>query len=64
MFDESAYVIRGGFPTGDTAALAFDEADLVRALHAYRFFYPTVSFEATWRGNRDGGSSPTECSPP
>ncbi|KRC46825.1 hypothetical protein ASE16_15580 [Leifsonia sp. Root227] len=63
MFDESAYVITGGFPNGDTAALAFDEADLVRALHAYRFFYPTVSFEATWRGNLDGGVVPNQVFP-
>jgi hypothetical protein len=35
-----------------------DEADFVRAVHAYRFFFPTVSLEATWRGNLAGGVVP------
>jgi hypothetical protein len=54
VFDED-YDVIGGYPTEATAARAHDEADFVRAVHAYRFFWPTVSFEATWRGNLAGG---------
>src|SRR5262245_47190478 len=44
-----------GFPTPDTARRIQDEQDEQRALQAYRFFYPTVSMEATFQGPRDGG---------
>lgn len=37
------YEFRGGYPTPETTQKAFDEADLNRAVRAYRFFYPTVS---------------------
>ncbi len=53
MADDYEFV--GGYPTPETVARAYDEADLNRAVSAYRFFYPTVSFEATWRGNLAGG---------
>jgi hypothetical protein len=33
----------------------FDDQDLQRAIEAYRFFYPTVSMEAIFQGNRDLG---------
>ena len=33
----------GGFPTKETAARLYDEADLNRAIQTYRFFYPNVS---------------------
>src|SRR3954463_11096949 len=39
-----AYVFEGGFPTPETVVRAYDDADLNRAIQAYRFFYPSVSF--------------------
>lgn len=47
----SPYVFEGGYPTAETVQRAYDDADLARAVQAYKFFYPTVSFEGTWRGN-------------
>lgn len=35
-----AYRFQGGFPTRETVDRAYDDADLVRAVTAYRFFYP------------------------
>ncbi|MEV4154388.1 DUF1254 domain-containing protein [Nocardia salmonicida] len=58
MADEYDYV--GGFPTAQTVRRAYDEADLNRAVAAYRFFWPTVSLEATWRGNLSGGVVPNQ----
>src|SRR4029079_7718019 len=49
---EPMYVFEGGYPTRETVQRAYDEADLNRAVSAYRFFYPTVSIMATWQGNR------------
>ena len=44
-----------GFPpVADTQTL-YDDADLNRAIQAYRFFYPTVSGAAIFKGNRDIG---------
>jgi hypothetical protein len=37
------YVTEHGFPTAEMAERAYDDADLNRAIQAYRFFYPTVS---------------------
>ena len=49
------YEFKGGYPTPETIRRAYDDADLARAVQAYKFFYPTVSFEGTWRGNlREG----------
>jgi hypothetical protein len=50
------YEFEGGYPTAETVQRAYDEADLARAVQAYKFFYPTVSFEGTWRGNLAGGA--------
>jgi hypothetical protein len=47
---ERRYEFKGGYPTPDTVQRAFDEADLNRAIHAYRFFYPTVSSAAIFKG--------------
>ncbi len=58
--DPSAYVFEGGYPTSDTIRQAFDDADLNRAVSAYRFFYPTVSIMATWKGNLDAGMVPNK----
>jgi hypothetical protein len=51
----SPYVFAGGFPTPETAARAYDDADLERAIQAYKFFYPTVSGAAIVRGNEQIG---------
>ncbi|WNH47245.1 DUF1254 domain-containing protein [Stenotrophomonas aracearum] len=48
---QSNYEFVGGYPTPETVRNAYDDADLARAVQAYKFFYPTVSFEGTWRGN-------------
>ena len=45
----------GGYPTPETVRRAYDEADLNRAVQAYRFFYPSVSIMATWKGNLRAG---------
>ena len=37
------YSFERGFPTQDTVTRAYDDADLNRAIQAYRFFYPNVS---------------------
>src|SRR5262245_11551687 len=39
----SPYSFERGFPTQDTVTRAYDDADLNRAIQAYRFFYPNVS---------------------
>jgi hypothetical protein len=38
-----SYVFEGGFPAAETIERAYDDADLNRAVQAYRFFFPTVS---------------------
>src|ERR1700742_4942544 len=58
-----SYQFVGGYPTPETVSRAYDEADLNRAVSAYRFFYPTVSFEATWRGNLAAGVVPNKVFP-
>jgi hypothetical protein len=44
-----------GFPSHDSAHHARDGADLQRAIVAYRFWYPTVSMEGIFNGNREIG---------
>jgi hypothetical protein len=44
-----------GYPTPETASRARDNADFQRAVTAYRFWYPTVSVEAIFEGNRSVG---------
>lgn len=53
--DSPAYVFNGGFPTEETIQKAYDDADLARAIQAYKFFYPTVSGIAIIEGNRKIG---------
>ncbi|WP_254707617.1 hypothetical protein [Rhodococcus pyridinivorans] len=60
MFDGDRPRFEGGYPTEETIRRAYDDADLVRAIQCYRFFYPTVSLEATWRGNLSGGVVPNK----
>jgi hypothetical protein len=55
---EYAYDFPLGFPTSDTEAQAFDDADLNRAIAAYRFFYPTVSGMGILKGNEKVGVYP------
>jgi hypothetical protein len=49
------YEFVGGYPTPETVKRAYDEADYNRAVQAYRFFYPSVSIMATWKGNLRAG---------
>ena len=53
--DAAGYEFVGGFPTPATVARAYAEADYSRAIEAYRFFYPSVSIMATWKGNLRAG---------
>jgi len=52
----SGYAFEGGFPTPETAEASQHDTDLARAVTAYRFFYPTVSMEATFVGTRAAGA--------
>lgn len=45
------YEFPGGFPAPETAQKAYDDADLNRAVQAYRFFFPLVSGLAIFKGN-------------
>src|SRR6185437_7342780 len=45
-----AYKFERGFPTPGSAQNAYDDTDLNRAIEAYRFFYPTVSGAAIFKG--------------
>lgn len=49
--DTEGYEFVGGYPTEATIKKAYDDADLNRAIQAYKFFYPTVSGEAMVKGN-------------
>jgi hypothetical protein len=51
---------KGGFPTPDEAKKARDDADYQRAITAYRFWYPTVSCEGIFHGNRELGLKDNE----
>jgi hypothetical protein len=51
----SGYQFEGDFPTPETIEKAYDDADLNRAIQAYRFFYPTVSGVAMFKGTADVG---------
>lgn len=50
------YTFEGGYPIPDTARAIYDEADLNRAVQAYRFFYPSVSGLALFEGNVRAGA--------
>lgn len=55
-----AYEFERGFPTADTAQRAYDDVDFNRAVAAYRFFYPTVSGAAIFKGNAKLGIVPNK----
>src|SRR5262245_40375855 len=57
---ESHYSFDHGFPTADTMSQSYDDADLNRAIQAYKFFYPTVSGAAIVRGNEEIGIIPNQ----
>ena len=54
------YAFERGIPTEETVRRAYDEADLNRAIQAYKFFYPTVSGAAIIKGNMDAGIIPNK----
>ena len=56
----ATYKFDQGYPTAETSARAQDSADLERALVAYRFWYPTVSVEGIFNGNRAVGINDNE----
>jgi hypothetical protein len=59
----TSYEFDQGYPTQETVRNAYDDADYIRAVQAYKFFFPTVSFSAGFfalvdlgvRSNRAGG---------
>jgi hypothetical protein len=57
---QSHYEFLRGFPVNGTAEQAYDDADLNRAVQAYRFFYPTVSGAAIIKGNEQIGLVPNQ----
>ncbi|HEY4365708.1 MAG TPA: DUF1254 domain-containing protein [Steroidobacteraceae bacterium] len=54
------YRFERGFPTSDTTQAAYDDADLNRAIEAYRFFFATVSGAAIYKGNAKIGIVPNK----
>ncbi|GHE77934.1 hypothetical protein GCM10019059_41090 [Camelimonas fluminis] len=52
---DAGYTFKLGYPTADAAQQARDDADFQRAMTAYRFWYPTVSNEGIFEGNRAVG---------
>lgn len=57
---QNTYAFKGGFPTQEAAQKAYDDADMARAIEAYKFFYPTVSIFGTWQGNIHAGTVPNK----
>lgn len=53
--DAKPYAFERGFPTPETTERARADADLERAVIAYSFWYPTVSVEGIFEGNRTVG---------
>ncbi|HEX5270413.1 MAG TPA: DUF1254 domain-containing protein [Gemmataceae bacterium] len=53
-------LFKGAFPPPDEARKARDDADYQRAITAYRFWYPTVSCEGIFNGNREKGINDNE----
>ena len=49
------YAFERGYPTAATTQQARDDADFQRAVTTYRFWYPTVSVEGIFNGNREKG---------
>jgi hypothetical protein len=53
-------VSQSGYPKPETLEKTYNETDLDRAVQAYRFFYPTVSGMAIWKGNAKTGAVANE----
>ncbi|AKQ61533.1 DUF1254 domain-containing protein [Bordetella hinzii] len=53
--DTNAYRFERGYPTAQTSRQARADQALQRALIAYRYWYPTVSMEGIFNGNRVAG---------
>jgi hypothetical protein len=51
----SPYTFERGYPSAATTQQARNDADFQRAITAYRFWYPTVSVEGIFNGNREVG---------
>jgi hypothetical protein len=51
----TGYSFERGYPSGDAAQRAYADKDFDRAVVAYHFWYPTVSAEGIFQGNRDVG---------
>jgi hypothetical protein len=49
--EDAGYEFSGGYPSPETVQRAYDDADLNRAVQAYRFFFPSVSGLAIFKGN-------------
>ena len=60
MTEGSDTALKGGFPLADAVGRLRDEGDLQRAVTAYRFWYPTVSVEGIFNGNRELGLADNE----
>src|SRR5262249_16112076 len=54
--DGGPYKFERGFPTKETIRRAYDDADLNRAIQAYRFFYPNVSIYGMFEGFKTVGA--------
>ncbi|GEO43313.1 hypothetical protein SAE02_74610 [Skermanella aerolata] len=54
------YEFTGGYPAPETVREAYDDLDLNRAVHAYRFFYPTVSSSAIFAETIRTGAQPNK----
>jgi hypothetical protein len=52
------YTFEGGFPTPETIQKAYNDADLNRAIHAYRYFHPAVAMAAAWNAKLAAGAVP------
>jgi hypothetical protein len=57
---ESHYAFMRGFPSDATIWQAYEDADLNRAIQAYKFFYSTVSGAAIVRGHEQIGVIPNK----
>ena len=60
MPDAHSLAFERGFPTESGAQSGHDDADFQAAVKAYRFWYPTVSVEGIFNGNREVGIADNE----
>lgn len=54
----NGYEFSGGFPTAETIAAAYDDADYARAVVCYKHFFPAVSGMAIFAGTKAVGIEP------